>query len=431
MNTKVIKLNGGGTLLLTRVKDVNGVDVEFRFNGGAINDPKNKLGVAHFAEHALCEFTTSRYTVEERLKLRRKFTMTNGGTSYYMMRLVCAANKNILGEAFDYVLSPISEIIYNQNDFDWQFDIIKSEIITHKQFNSWEADRVYQTNIIADKRTKHLTSSPAGSVESLERIKLKDIENYIKNYVTLNNLTISICGDVSKSRAKELINKYVYKYISTSNIQGITYKDLEGLTKPNYYFRPAVEKDQAHVHFCFNIKPYRDFDFKLDATRAVLTKMLQTMAFNYFRGEKSLCYRCQAWLEREAKMFQNTLVFDVEENNVEKILEEMPTFISKNPELDRELFNTIKNTIINTFDFDRDPINYLNRQAMERYLDDNLVYGDKLKKKIRKHLHAVKFEDVNNLYKECFNGNPYIIIVSNDEKWKDFDYKTYCKKFKK
>ncbi len=431
MNTKVIKLNGGGILLLTRVKDVNGVDVEFRFNGGAINDPKNKLGIAHFAEHALCEFTTQRYSVDERLKLRRKFTMTNGGTSYYMMRLVCAANKNMLDEAFDFVLSPISEIIYNQKDFDWQYDIIKSEIITHKQFNNWEANKVYQTNIIADKRVRHLTSSPAGDVESLGRIKLQDIKSYIKNYVTLNNLTISICGDVSEKRAKELVNKYVYKYIPTSNVQGIVYKDLEGLTKPNFYFRPAVEKDQANVHFAFNIKPYRDFDFKLDATKAVLTKMLHTMAFNYFRGENALCYRCQEFLDREAKIFQNTLTFDVEEKNVEKILEEMPKYIAKNSELDRELFDTIKNTIINTFNFDRDPINYINRQAIGRYLGDDLIYGDKLKKKIRKHLQAVTYEDANNLYKECFKGNPYLIIVSNDDKWKDFDYKTYCKKFKK
>ena len=73
MKTNIVKLKGGATLLHTRVKGVTGIYAEFSFKAGSATDPKGKLGVAHFAEHALCEFSTTRFTTEQIQKYR-----TNG-----------------------------------------------------------------------------------------------------------------------------------------------------------------------------------------------------------------------------------------------------------------------------------------------------------------------------------------------------------------
>ena len=53
MKTKILNLKNNVKLIHTYTKDVNGVEMEFTFKAGSLNDPKGKEGLAHFCEHAL------------------------------------------------------------------------------------------------------------------------------------------------------------------------------------------------------------------------------------------------------------------------------------------------------------------------------------------------------------------------------------------
>ena len=81
MKTQIINLKGGAKLLFNRQTEINGICLEFTFKAGSLNDPMGKLGVAHFCEHALCDFANAKMTKKERSSYSRKFQYRNAYTS--------------------------------------------------------------------------------------------------------------------------------------------------------------------------------------------------------------------------------------------------------------------------------------------------------------------------------------------------------------
>ena len=82
MKTKLIKLNNGGELLYSPRKNAKAISVVFYFKAGAINDKKNKKGLAHFCEHAVMSFSTTTKTQQIKNKLSDELFITASTSSY-------------------------------------------------------------------------------------------------------------------------------------------------------------------------------------------------------------------------------------------------------------------------------------------------------------------------------------------------------------
>lgn len=435
MKTKIIDLKDGAKLFYSPDLSIRGIHIDLGFRAGSINDPKGKLGVAHFCEHAFAgDFSTNKYSSEELVKRRHSFKSSNALTSAWNVRFYVQTTIEDIENAFDFLTHPFKNIVYSEENFNRSKKVIASEIQT---VTSSKNDRImsnlFHTEVAKDKNVKRLIASPAGTLETLDKITIKDIQNHAKNYFTLNNLSICVGGGIKLSLVKKLIEKYIYPNIPTSKVQGIEYDDIEGLSKPAYHFAKSVENNTTVVRLICPLETLQDKPTIEDRDLLGMTgSLLGEKSFNFFRTQKNLCYGCWVGVGDDYKVLNGTLNITCADENVEKVLEAAAEFIQNSSEdVNKDDFDTHKKRALSGFNFQARSLGEMTMSTLNYYKNYNLQYSKKLLKRKEKSIRNVKYEEVNDLTKRIFKNKPHLIIISNDEKWKKFDYEKYCKKLMK
>ena len=86
--------------------------------------------------------------------------------------------------------------------------------------------------------------------------------------------------------------------------------------------------------------------------------------------------------------------------------------------------------MLKQIDFDPSPLFGTCKTVLNNYQVYHLLSGLNLDDEKIKILKNLDFEDIYSQIKETLSSKPYLSLVANDEKFKDFDYKNFCKKLK-
>ena len=230
MKTEIINLKGGAKLLFNRQTDVNGIAIRFNFMAGALNDPIGKLGVAHFCEHALCSFSNAKMTSEERKTEKKTFVYRNAFTSSKTMGFLLSVTEEDFERGIDFVTESFKSIKFLKDEFENEKKIILDEVKTRLQINNRLISPVINTKICKDEFYNKMHDFPAGTVETVSKISIEDLQEFIKKYITTNNLVVTISGNIKKSKVVSIINKYVEKNLSESKFNGYDKKEIDNKT---------------------------------------------------------------------------------------------------------------------------------------------------------------------------------------------------------
>lgn len=427
MKTQLVNLKGGAKLLFNRQTEVNGISVVFSFDAGAINDPKSKLGVAHFCEHALCGFPNGKMSREERESYCRNFQYYNARTSKYKIDFIVKVNDHRLEDAFDFVTESFSSIKLIPEEFNREQNIIRQEINTIQKKNSSLAYYVYNTKIIKDKHTNNINNSAAGSIESFNKITLKDLKTFIDSYLTLNNLTITIVGNTKFSKVKQLAKKYVEKRFKQSDIQGYQAQNPD-IYKTAYHFEKAVEEGKALFeldYFDYRL-PFSYTPYKEQFISRFVNSVVNEMLYNFYRVNENLVYGCSAFVGKCCDWFTQEISIPCGEENLQKVIDAFPNFLQSLPkDLPRDLYDKSKNKFLNAYEFDFLDLSGISDACLSNYIYERKLYSKKTKENNRKQFESVTYDMANDMYKKLFKVNPHITIISNDEKYKDYKYKDF------
>ena len=432
MKYKQFKTRDGITVLSAYINNINGVLFELHFKAGAYNDPIGKAGLAHFCEHALMGFSTKTHTREQRNELDRKFQYKNAYTSNYEMVFVVCATKKEIEEAVDNMTDPFANIIYPQEEFDSEFKIISDEINTRKKTNSRLLGMILNKNQAKNKEINNCEQSQAGSIESISKIRLKDLQNFIESYINKKNLVVNVSGNLAPKEIERLIDKYVSPRIKADGEIGFNRMDNLGDKGPHYYFSKSWEKSKALLCYDYKIEKHEKsafYDLESAALRNITSKVMQEEASTYFRNKKELCYGCSFGMFKYIDATYVSFHVECQQENVDKIIEAYPDFIkSVEEQFSEERFNKHKKRTLGNMNFDvrgisaQADVNYDNYDKYGKILGEN---EDKILEKI---YNSIKYEQAKEKIKLLKGKKPNIVIITDDEKYKDFDYKDYCKK---
>ncbi len=430
MKTQVINLKHGGKVLFNRQKEIEGIDLQFIFNAGAFNDGKNKLGIAHFLEHAMCGFPNAKMTREQRDSYRRKFSYFNARTSFREMAFIVRMTEEDFEDAVDFITESFSSIKLTQEEFDKEYKIIENEIKTRVKKNANELSVTVRTEIIKDEHFKNAITSPAGTETTLANITLQDLVDFKNNYLTLNNLTVCVCGNISQKRVKNAMHKFVETRIGSSSVQGFLPKEVNTIFAPKFHYKKAVEEGKAIITCLYNLK-HIPWSYEVPREFSIgdmLSMVLNEYAFKFFREQKNLCYSCSMGICSIANYFSNEFYLECQESCLDKVIECYKEFLDSLPkDIDRAMFEKHKRKRILQYDFDFISIGRISDIMYSVYTGENKLYTTKYRKKLLEKRKGISYEEVNDLYKTIFNAKPHITIVANDEKYKDFDYKSFAK----
>lgn len=430
MKTEIFNLKHGGKVLFNRQKDVQGITVQFYFNGGSFNDPKGKLGVAHFCEHAFCNFPTAKMTREERSSYEQKLAFFNAFTSVSKVWFDLRMTEQDFEEAIDFLTESFISIKLTQEEFDKEKKIIEDEIKIRNKRNNFQYYLTSYREIYKDIHYKNNIASPAGTIETLSKITLDDLKEYVSQYFTLNNLIVAISGNISKKRVKQAMHKYVDARIPFSDTVPALTREVNDLYKPKFHYTKSVEKDKALLSCLYPLKfmPWKYEVYRESYIVGILNQILQEYAIQYFRQKKNLCYSCALYVCWKANQLSNEFYIECQEENIDEILDVYKEFLDSLPkDLDQKSFEEHKRRRVLQYNFDFLKIDQIADLLYRVYFDENKLYNDKYRKDVFENRKSITYQETNELYKTLFKGNPHVTLITNDEKYKDFDYKSFVK----
>jgi predicted Zn-dependent peptidase len=427
MNPSITNLKGGAKLIFDRQTAINGIAIKIIFSAGALNDPKGKLGVAHFCEHAICSFSNENLSREEKQDYKKKSFYFNACTDYETMEFFMYAVKDKFEDAIDFCTSNFSTLKFSQDEFDKEKEIITSEINTKKTTNDSIIWRLLNENFIDDDNFANMNDSTAGNKESLNKISIDDLKEFIGKYISLDNLTISICGNIPKIKVVKIIKKYVETRLKISGVKGYDEKRTYKLKSPQFLYKESQEKRKSTIEIRYVLKNC-GFSYETERERRIVTilrPILTNNAFSFFRTKKTLCYSCSGFFDFPFSVLCYGVEIDCDNDNVRLVLDSYSEFLESLPKtLPKSDFDDQKYQILSSTNFDFKTIAKIASYNYDTYYCTNRLRTKKYRKEIYKEIESVTYEEANKLYQSLFKTKPFVFLISNEDLTKEYDYNT-------
>lgn len=406
---KQINLSKGGKLYYVKNKISKSTIVKISFACGSRCD--TIPGLAHFTEHMFFSGTKT-MSRDEVKKKYFDFIGSNAGTTATEIIF----NGNIFTKEFEEYIKTVATIItestFNQKEVDKECKIVQQEIARSTDKFDRSSSRLNSFNLTGLKHYKDYGA--LGTMESVAKIKSKDIKNFVKKYFIANNMTVYVTSQLSARKVKRIIEsqlvhklpvdeKFVKLPYYVSYVKNPTFKHLE---------HKAIGKNYIYINFKHKHNIF-DFDFRAKTSITLdMVNEFSTGLMKLLREEKSLVYNggFDAFIKND-KECVTTFYTECASKNVNAVIETVAEYfdsVAKNGFSENQLKQAKR---MSKYGSDtREP-----RVGRLLYkLSDFEVYGRVLKNEISSRAKKVTVKDCNELFKELFYGSEVSMTVYGD-----------------
>jgi predicted Zn-dependent peptidase len=388
-------LNNGLKVITTKMDYINTISIHILVKVGLWDQDIISSNKAHFIEHIIACEIIENIVAKNILLYDYNASTYNEKTEYYI---------NCLSNNFNIVLNKILDIlnkIFNNYKIKKKiFEREKLAIMKEHINDMLSEENTIMTNLLKFLFPKsYLHVDDKLLLENTKKIKISDLENFLKEYYIPGNIIISIAGNfksksnIIKSIKDKFCNIDKKKYSNDLLPVKINYKyEYKRMILPKY-------NNESKLIISFYIGNYKDLDEKARFTIDIITKLLN-LSIGY-NETFSLLYR----LRNKNKYVYYT--------NSELYLGKYSIFQIITEGIDNKLIKKVINEIVNILN------NFKN----------NLIPKDKLKKYIydkEKLDESFSKRYISSSFYSEFYGD----LILNDEKNYLGNELSYLKKIK-
>lgn len=211
--------------------------------GGMLLDNPKKIGVANLVSDMMMEGTVNKNPIE----LEEAIDDLGSSIFTYTSTQAIHIEVNTLKRNFVPTLEIVKEILFEPRWDSKEFERIKREtsenIKRSSAIPSSIASNVYDKLNYGD---HILSNSTLGTVESVEKIELNDLKEYVKTNFSAHLATVSIVGDISKSEAVNAFEHLAKRW----EVKDVEMPDFE-IPEPNknakVYFVDVPNAKQSEI----------------------------------------------------------------------------------------------------------------------------------------------------------------------------------------
>ena len=211
--------------------------------GGMLLDNPKKIGVANLVSDMMMEGTVNKNPIE----LEEAIDDLGASIFTYTSTQAIHIEVNTLKRNFVPTLEIVKEILFEPRWDSKEFERIKREtsenIKRSSAIPSSIASNVYDKLNYGD---HILSNSTLGTVESVEKIELNDLKEYVKTNFSAHLATVSIVGDISKSEAVNAFEHLAKRW----EVKDVEMPDFE-IPEPNknakVYFVDVPNAKQSEI----------------------------------------------------------------------------------------------------------------------------------------------------------------------------------------
>jgi predicted Zn-dependent peptidase len=377
-------------------------------NAGSITDT-TKAGLAKLSARVLSEGTKKLggSAFAEALEAKAIHIGSSAGTETFVMEMSC------LKEQFDEGLGYFDSLLKDPNFSDKALSKVKTTTIGSLSQKENDFDYIAANELKSLLFKDSVLGEPSsGTKRSVESIKLRDIENFVKTNLVSSRLIVLIGGDVDIKSAKAKIKKIIE---AMPKGEATKVKHYDVTTKPQ---ESILKKDTQQAYLYFG-SPYNMKDNSPDYYKArMATFILGTGGFGSrlmeeIRVKRGLAYSAYArvHVSKSSSYFSGYLQTKLESlNEAKKTVKEVIAKFVKNGVTKDELEQTKK------FLLGSEPLRVetmsqrLNRTFMEFYKGQELGHSVKELKLINK----LTLKDLNKFIKihTEINSLSYAIVIN-------------------
>ena len=240
---------------LVREQAVPLVALNYAFSGGSAQDPAEKGGVANLAASLLDEGAgdLDSKTFHERLENKAIELSFSVGRDYFRGSLRVLNEHRT--EAFDLLRLALTAPRFDTADVER----VRGQILSGLRRDTTNPNNIGSDNWWQTAFPGHPYGRDAkGTLETVPRIGVPDLRDYVRRVFARNDLTISIVGDIDAKTAGELIDRAFAKLPAKNDLKPVPAVTPAGLGRRNVI---TLDVPQAVVTFGGNGLARNDPDF--------------------------------------------------------------------------------------------------------------------------------------------------------------------------
>lgn len=244
----------GMKMIYAKSDEIPAVVLSLGFKGGRMLEQNDlsKVGVANMFANMMDE-DTRKHSAEEMSVLLDKLgsSISIGADLDETSVTVRCLKKNL-----DATLALLEERIMQPKFTQEAFDRIQNQTLENIK-NSKTRAAVMASNVY--NRVSYTTGSflgypSAGTEESVKKIELKDIEDYYKNNISRNGLSIVVVGDIEAKEAEAVMNRFATLPDQKIELPAISTPAISNSRTVYFYNIPKAAQTEFRVGYTTNLK---------------------------------------------------------------------------------------------------------------------------------------------------------------------------------
>ena len=206
------KLDSGLTVIHQYLSATSVVVADVWVNAGAVREPENWSGMAHFLEHMIFKGTSAISPGEFDRVIENKGGMTNAATSHDYAHYFLTTATQYLADTLPYLADLLLNAAIPEDEFDKERDVVLEEIRSCYDDPDWIgfqalSESVYQLHPYG--------RSVLGTTNDLLQHSATAMRSFHNSYYQPENMTVVVVGGIEQDRAIEMVsNTFERKYQS-------------------------------------------------------------------------------------------------------------------------------------------------------------------------------------------------------------------------
>lgn len=295
-----LTLDNGMRCVGFNIPDRDSLSVGIWINAGGRHEPQSKCGISHFLEHLLFKGTIRRSGEKIKEEIEGRGGSINGFTTE---EFTCYLVK-VLNRDMDAAIDILSDMVLNPrlalDDIEKERTVIIEEI---KMYKDLPMHYVHELLVELLWPNQPLGKFLAGTVETVSKIRRRDLTVYKNRFYNPSNIVISACGKMDYRNFFDCCEKYFKS--ASKGPKSFFKKADENQRKPKFKVL-FKETEQTHLSLGTHAFSRTDPDrHALNFLHIILGGNMSSRLFRELREKRGLVYE----IGTQVKKFRDTGAF--------------------------------------------------------------------------------------------------------------------------
>lgn len=283
------QLDNGVRLIVKQMTGLLSVTMGIIVGTGASYESKEQDGISHFIEHMMFKGTKKRTAFEISDSMDAIGAQVNAFTGKDMTCYYAKSTSNHAAEAFEILSDLFLNSVFPEEEMVREKGVIVEEISMNEDTpddlcldllsRAFFGEENYGRNIL-------------GTKENVRGFKKSDVDAYMKDRYTSDNIVISMAGNISVELAEKLAEEY-FGHLPKTTKSGT---ELKVSLKSGNLFR---KKDIEQIHIAIAYPSMKRYERLSDATsimNAVFGGSMSSRLFKTVREQMGLAYTVYSYM---------------------------------------------------------------------------------------------------------------------------------------